>query len=140
LLGADCVHLGEDAVSVEDARRVLGDGSWVSRACHRAEDAATSGSDAVLLSPIAQARKGRPALGVAGLGAARAAVERARAARSDVSAHAESRRPLVYALGGVDAANAAECLAAGADGVAVIRAALDRRPIEPLLDALGIAK
>jgi thiamine-phosphate pyrophosphorylase len=46
--------------------------------------------------------------------------------------------PLLYALGGVDERNAAQCLAAGADGIAVIGAALDGRDPVPLVRALGI--
>jgi thiamine-phosphate pyrophosphorylase len=40
----------------------------------------------------------------------------------------------VVAIGGVDATNAAECLAAGAAGVAVVRAAADARAVS---EALG---
>jgi thiamine-phosphate pyrophosphorylase len=74
------------------------------------------------------ARKGRPALGLAALGAAR----RAAAA---LPKPADLR---LYALGGVRAENAAECITAGADGVAVIGAALDGTDPRPLLGALGI--
>ena len=41
----------------------------------------------------------------------------------------------VIAIGGVDAANAAECLAAGAFGVAVVRAAADARAVSEALAA-----
>jgi thiamine-phosphate pyrophosphorylase len=41
----------------------------------------------------------------------------------------------VIAIGGVDAANAAECLAAGAEGVAVVRAAADARAVSEALAA-----
>jgi thiamine-phosphate pyrophosphorylase len=41
----------------------------------------------------------------------------------------------VIAIGGVDAANAADCLAAGAQGVAVVRAAADARTVSEALAA-----
>jgi thiamine-phosphate pyrophosphorylase len=41
----------------------------------------------------------------------------------------------VVAIGGVDASNAAECIRAGAMGVAVIRAAADARPLVEAIDA-----
>jgi len=40
----------------------------------------------------------------------------------------------VIAIGGVDATNAAECLAAGAAGVAVVRAAADARLVREAID------
>jgi thiamine monophosphate synthase len=43
----------------------------------------------------------------------------------------------LFALGGVDESNAAACLAAGADGIAVVGAALAPNPL-PLLSALQI--
>jgi thiamine monophosphate synthase len=79
--------------------------------------------DAVLLSPIFEARKGRCALGVAALGRAR-------------DAHPG---PAWFGLGAVNAGNAAACLVAGAAGVAVIGAALEPDP-QPLLEALGILR
>ncbi|HEV8601847.1 MAG TPA: thiamine phosphate synthase [Gaiellaceae bacterium] len=41
----------------------------------------------------------------------------------------------VIAIGGIDATNAAECVAAGAAGVAVVRAALDAKAIDEALTA-----
>jgi thiamine-phosphate pyrophosphorylase len=41
----------------------------------------------------------------------------------------------VIAIGGVDAGNAAECIAAGASGVAVVRAASDSRAVSEALRA-----
>jgi thiamine-phosphate pyrophosphorylase len=91
--------------------------------------AVASGADAVLLSPILAARKGRAALGLTALAEARSAlVRRGRGA------------PRLYALGGVEAGTARACLEAGADGVAVIGAALDGRDARPLLQALGVLR
>jgi thiamine-phosphate diphosphorylase len=41
----------------------------------------------------------------------------------------------VVAIGGVDVANAADCIGAGASGVAVIRAAADARALRAVIDA-----
>jgi thiamine monophosphate synthase len=46
---------------------------------------------------------------------------------------------LLFALGGIDASNAAQCLHAGAQGVAVMGAAFDSEPMS-LVSALGIAR
>lgn len=134
LLGADAVHLSEASVSVEDARAFagrMGRSWWISRACHDPEAAATSTADALLLSPIVEGRKGRPALGARGLSRARSAA---------------CRRPgslgpcALYALGGVTDAHVGALLSAGADGVAVVGAALDARASRALVEGLGIAR
>lgn len=112
-LGADGVHLGRRSVAIAEARALLGPAAWISVACHDVDDvirAATEGADAATLSPIfASPGKGTP-LGTTALRAARSAL---------------GGRPLaLYALGGVDRASAPSCFAAGADGVASIRADL----------------
>lgn len=130
LLEADGVHLGEGSVAPADARTILPDRAWISIACHDPGAVGTLDADAVLLSPIVAARKGRAALGFDGL----------RSARRELASGVGNTMPVLYALGGVDADCARECLAAGADGVAVIGAVLDGRDPLPLLDALGIAR
>jgi thiamine-phosphate pyrophosphorylase len=113
-VGADGVHLGRDACSVAEARRVFG-GSWVSVAAHTDEDvlrARDEGADAVLVSPVFGTRS--PG-GAAKPGRGAGALRSARAVAGDVR---------VYALGGVRPDNARACRDAGADGVAVIRALL----------------
>jgi thiamine-phosphate pyrophosphorylase len=122
LLEADALHLGEASVAVADARRIVGASMFVSRACHAPDAALETGVSAWVLSPIFAERKGRGALGLDAL---------AQCARR----HEE---PRVFALGGVTAENAAECLRRGAQGVAVIGAVLAVPEPEPLLDALGI--
>jgi thiamine-phosphate pyrophosphorylase len=123
-LASDGLHLGERSITVEDARALVGS-LWISRACHDPARAQSLGADAVVLAPVVAARKGANALGVAALAAARRAVLGSNA--------------LLYALGGIDAASAAACVAAGADGVAAIGAVLDGSDPQPLLDALGIS-
>ena len=116
-------HLPQGGLCAADARSYLGSEVLLSRGGHDPSAAPEPELDALLLSPIFEARKGRPALGIT-------ALERARAANP---------RHAWFALGGVGASNAAACLSAGAAGVAVIGAALDADP-EPLLGALGILR
>ncbi len=111
-LGADGVHLGRRSVAVADARALLPAPAWVAVACHAVADvvrAAREGADAAVLSPIfASPGKGAP-LGLE-------AIREARAAIGDGIQ--------LVALGGVDAARAGDCFAAGAGAVAAIRADL----------------
>lgn len=119
--GADGVHLpgGRTASKITStcaaARELLGRHALVTVAAHDDDDvldAALAGASAVLVSPIcATPGKGTPR-GIAALSAARATAD---AARHDPAL-------AVYALGGVTGANAAECIEAGADGVAAIHA------------------
>jgi thiamine-phosphate pyrophosphorylase len=134
LLEADGVHLAHASVAPEDAR-AFGDRyglPWrISAACHVPEALADAAAEALLLSPVAQARKGRPALGIDGL-------KRALRARLDRSARLGACR--VYALGGVTRHNAREFLEAGADGVALIGDALQPAGPAELARALGIQR
>ena len=122
-LGASAFHLPTGGLRADDARRYLGSDVLLSRGCHESCSAIETELDALLLSPIFEARKGRSALGVP-------ALEHARVAHP---------RHAWFALGAVTADNAAACLTAGAAGVAVIGAALAPDP-EPLLGALGILR
>jgi thiamine-phosphate pyrophosphorylase len=129
LLGADALHLAETSVSAEDARRLVGPATFVSRACHDPERPLEPGVDAWVLSPIFAERKGRAALG---LEAVTRLVARCRA---EAPAGTASR---VYALGGVTASDAKSALDAGAHGVVVMGAVLAADDSEALLASLGI--
>ena len=122
--GCVAFHLPGTGLTARDARGYLGPTVFLSRGSHDPEDELEPELDAALLSPIFEARKGRPALGIAGL---------SRAMRP------AGTTPARYALGGIEAQQASACLAAGAAGVAVIGAALAADP-EPLLRALGILR
>ncbi|HTQ03747.1 MAG TPA: thiamine phosphate synthase [Polyangiaceae bacterium] len=122
LLDADAVHLGEASLGAEDARRAVGADVFVTRACHDPECTLDTRVDGWVLSPIFAQRKGRAALGEAGIARLAARL------RSD-TAGASS----VYALGGVNAGNARRAVAAGAAGVAVVGAILAEDDYEPLL-------
>lgn len=117
-VGADGVHLpAACGITVRDVREALGAGAFASAAVHD-DDAARrmvdAGASAILVSPIFTSDK-LPARGVE-------ALQRA-------SAIARGTSTRVLALGGVDARRVASCFAAGADGVAVIRALYDASDI-----------
>ena len=124
LLDADGVHLGESSVEPADARKILGPEKLISRACHDPAAAEPRGADALLLSPVLRERKGNPPLGLLAIGAARSVAHQAR----------------IYALGGVDADGARQCVDAGFDGVAVIGAVLTAPDPLQIVSALGIAR
>jgi len=113
---ADGVHLGFDALPLRQARALLGTEALIGVSCHSAAEVALlTGDDTQLaeadyahLAPIfppLSKEATRPALGPQALGRPAAALP-------------------VLAQGGVDASNAAACLAAGAAGVAVTGAIL----------------
>ncbi len=128
--GAGALHLPRDG-DIAAARRALPPGRFVGISAHNEGElarAAAGGADYATLSPVF-ASPGKP--GYAPLGLARfAALAR------------ESPVP-VLALGGVTAANAARCVAAGAAGVAVMGAVMSARDpgaaVAALLAALAAA-
>jgi len=124
-LGAHALHLPESGLADADARRVSSPGIFVSRARHEPRAALSCAADAVLLSPIFEARKGRAGLGLEVL--------------ARVCAQRGPSSPWVYALGGASSEQAHACLSAGAAGIAVIGAALEPDP-RPLLRALEIGR
>ena len=108
--GADGVHLPAAGVPPAEARRLLGPGALVGVSCHSEEDvrrARAGGADYATFSPIWDTPSKRPFGPPQGLAALRRA--------------AALGLPLV-ALGGVEPGNAGEAFAAGAAGVAAIRA------------------
>ncbi|MCG8596110.1 MAG: thiamine phosphate synthase [Kiloniellales bacterium] len=128
--GAAGVHLPAGAVAAE-ARRCLGPAGLIGISVHdEAELGAASGADYVTVSPVflSASKPGYgPALGLAGL-----------------TALARRAPCPVVALGGVTAERAADCLRAGAAGVAVMgpvmRAPEPGREVAALLSALGRAR
>ena len=111
--GADGVHLPSDGVPPADARRLLGPGALVGVSCHSAEDvlrARDGGASFAFFPPLYDTPSKRaygPPLGLEPLRAA-----------------AVLGLPLV-GLGGITVERAAEVRAAGAAGVAAIRAWLE---------------
>jgi thiamine-phosphate diphosphorylase len=118
--GADGVHLGSDSGGVREARLFVGRRTWVSVAAHSDEDvrrAVADGADAVLVSPIFSTRSPSfPPCGTEKEGRGLEALRRARTLAG--------RSVAVFALGGVTPERTRGCAAAGADGVAVMKALL----------------
>jgi thiamine-phosphate pyrophosphorylase len=110
LAGAGGVHVGQQDLSVEDARALVGPDRWVGVSTHTLEqlaEADSTSAEYVAFGPIfATTTKAQhdPVVGIAGLAAARA----------------RTRKPLV-AIGGITLENAAEIYTAGADSLAVAR-------------------
>lgn len=124
----DGVHVGQEDLSVDGARRVLGDKLWVGVSTHIPEQvraaAATSG-DYVAVGPVfptSTKANPDPVIGLEGV----------RQARSLTG------KPLV-AIGGITRQNCRSVLEAGADSVAVISDLLDapRKSAEEFLRRLG---
>jgi thiamine-phosphate pyrophosphorylase len=124
------VHVGQDDLPVEMARRVLGAGKLVGASTHnlgQVIEADRSSADYVAFGPIfptASKEHPDPVVGLEGLRAARRA----------------TRKPLI-AIGGITVQNSPEVIEAGADSVAVIRELLQAPEIgkrgEEFLRVLG---
>ncbi|HET9153373.1 MAG TPA: thiamine phosphate synthase [Solirubrobacterales bacterium] len=110
---ADGVHVGQDDVSAEQAREVLGPDAVVGLSTHSEEQIAASAArpvDYISVGPIWETptKEGRPAVG---LGLIRHAAEQA-------------PHPF-FAIGGIDPDNAAEVVEAGAQRLCAVRAIRD---------------
>ena len=119
-LGADGVHLGQGDAGADRARAA---GLLLGRSAATLAQAVAADADYLGVGPIWETPSkadADPAIGLDGLREIAAAV--------DVP---------VVAIGGVDASNAADCIRAGAAGVAVIRAATDPRLRAAVDEALG---
>ncbi len=135
LLQADGIHLGERSVGLADARSAFGLGtgsplvgapSFWSCSAHGV-NALQAGPSAWLLSPILDERKGRAQLGLEALTHGQTKLKRL------------NPRPRLFALGAVRAGSAAQCLGAGADGVAAIGAVWEGK-FEPILEELALLR
>jgi thiamine-phosphate pyrophosphorylase len=116
--GADGVHVGQDDTPVAEARRLAGAGALVGLSTHSPEqfDAAVAAKgdsrpDQVSAGPVWETptKAGRPAAGID-------LIEHAALAGADVP---------WFAIGGIDASNVNEVVAAGAGRIVVVRAIRD---------------
>jgi len=110
IAGAGGVHVGQDDLPVEDARRICGVPLWVGVSTHtigQVRQAALTSADYIAVGPVFPTATKENPDPVVGL-------EFVRAAR------ALTRKPIV-AIGGITVVRAAEVYLAGADSVAVIR-------------------
>ena len=113
-IGAHGVHLGQDDMPPEAARRLLGDEAVIGYSTHsveQAKKALTLPIDYIAIGPIfttSTKTNPSPTLGLEGLRAVRQAVGNVQ----------------LIAIGGISHSNAREVIEAGADSVAVISALL----------------
>src|SRR5579864_9680801 len=107
--GFDGVHVGQEDLSPEAVRKIIGPDRWLGVSTHNPEqlsEAELTSADYLAVGPVfatSSKEKPDPVVGLEG-------VRRARAL---------TRKPLV-AIGGITRANAASVIEAGADSVAVI--------------------
>lgn len=105
----DGVHVGQDDLSAEAVRRIIGSGRWLGVSTHNPEqlrEADLTSADYLAIGPVFSTsgkEKPDPVVGLEGVCRARQL----------------TRKPLV-AIGGITRANAASVIEAGADSVAVI--------------------
>jgi len=121
--GADGVHVGQDDMAVEDARRLLGPGAIIGLSIKSVTEAEAARLELIdyvgsggVYATLSKQQKNAP-IGPHGL-----------ARIIDVLRRRAQKRPLpVCGIAGIDAGNAAAVITAGADGIAVI-SALSRAP------------
>ena len=126
--GFDGVHVGQDDLSPEGARKVIGENLCLGVSTHNAEQvgtAAKTSADYIAVGPVfptASKANPDPVIGLEGVHKARAL----------------TRKPLV-AIGGITRANARSVIEAGADSVAVISDLLrePRKSAEEFFRILG---
>jgi thiamine-phosphate pyrophosphorylase len=130
IAGAGGVHVGQEDLAVEEARRICGPSSWVGVSTHNLEqlrEAAGTSADYIAVGPLFPTTTKANPDPVVG-------IEFLREARSI------TRKPIV-AIGGITVERAVEVFRAGADSVAVIRdLALARDPATRAREYLAIAE
>lgn len=110
LAGAAGVHVGQDDLPVDDARRILGPAAWVgisTHNLHQVRAAESTSADYVAFGPVFATATKEHAEPVVGLSLLR-------------EARRQTRKPLV-AIGGITLERVGEVFDAGADCVAVAR-------------------
>ena len=126
--GFDGVHVGQDDLSPESARKIVGPRRWLGVSTHNPEQVAEAdgtSADYIAIGPVfstASKANPDPVVGIAG-------VRRAREL---------TRKPLV-AIGGVTRQNCSSVIEAGADSIAVISDLVrdPRKSAEEFLRILG---
>lgn len=111
--GADGVHVGQEDVSVAEARDVVGDDLLIGLSTHSEEQIRVAeGADYISVGPIwpTPTKEGRPAVGLELV---------------EFAAHTVSGP--FFAIGGIDTENVAEVLRAGARRLCVVRTIRDSR-------------
>ena len=126
--GFDGVHVGQDDLSPEGARAVIGDRLWLGVSTHNTKqlaEADKTSADYLAIGPVFETRSKATPDPVIGLDGVR-------------QARALTRKPLV-AIGGVARENCRSVIEAGADAVAVISDLIrePRKSAEEFLRILG---
>ena len=113
---ADGVHLGSNSIPIYRARKLLGSNRLIGVSCHNQVNAIIAqekGADFITFGPVfytaSKAKYGKP-VGI-----------------DKLESVAQLLNIPVFAIGGVDAANTREVLAAGAAGIALISAIMAAR-------------
>jgi thiamine-phosphate pyrophosphorylase len=123
--GAHGVHLGQDDAPVAEARRLLGDERLIGLSTHTPEQVDDAvGADYIGVGPVhaTPTKPGRPAVGLA------------------LVRHAASHATVpFFAIGGIAPSNVEAVCAAGARGVAVVRALTEAQRPELAARALRAA-
>ena len=160
--GADILHIGQDDLPEEWARRIIGDDMILGISCHASDEVDAAAADPLFdyfcTGPVwpTPTKPGRHAPGLelvrhaAGLGSrAGAGAETGAGACADadagagagIDAGAAAAGKPWFAIGGIDSDNLAEVLAAGASRAVVVRAITDAADptaaARRLRDALG---
>ena len=121
---ADGVHVGQDDVSAEQARELLGPDAIIGLSTHSEEQIAASAErpvDYISVGPIWETptKEGRPAVGL------------------ELVRHAAERAPHpFFAIGGIDTDNAIQVVQAGAERLCAVRAIRDAADPEAAATAL----
>jgi thiamine-phosphate pyrophosphorylase len=130
MVGAGGVHVGQEDLPPDDARRICGWGRWVGVSTHTLEQvrvAARTSADYIAVGPIFSTSTKEKPDAVVGTSFIR-------------EARKLTQKPIV-AIGGITRERAAEVYEAGVDSIAVIRDLLKTRdPAERAKEFLAIAK
>ncbi len=126
--GFDGVHVGQEDLSAEGARRVIGEGLWLGVSTHNSDqvkEADKTSANYIAIGPVfptASKTNPDPVVGLEGIREARSL----------------TRKPLV-AIGGINRANCRSVIEAGADSVAIISDLMrePRKSAEDFLRILG---
>ena len=126
-LGADGVHVGQDDMPVDRARKLVGDDALVGLSTHsmqQAQAGCRTGADYIAVGPVhaTPTKEGRPAIGV----------EPIKYAAAHVSVP-------WFAIGGLDAGTVGAVVKAGARRIVVVRALADADDPEAAARALRAA-
>ena len=124
LVDSDGLHLGQDDLPIEAARRIIGDGKIIGKSCHSLKQAILAqkeGADYISIGPIF-ATPTKPDYPVVGLGPLKSALEKVKIP--------------ITAIGGIDKTNIGLVKDSGARIIAVVRAICQAKDIPKAIKEL----